>query len=96
MAHPNPDRWTPRLQDVESGILAQAGDIAALDSHVAGAVPQDLRNLHGDLYQKLLTNGDGSCGIHALFGRPALGYAGLFELKHDHARGLVREYLDRP
>ena len=64
--------------------------------HVEGQVPQQLMDRHGVRQWLLATNGDGSCGLHARFGEPAVGAAGEWELQCQDARQLLQHYLHWP
>ena len=63
--------------------------------HVEGQVPQQLMERHGVSQWLLATNGNGSCGLHARFGEPALAAAGEWELRCEGARQL-QQHLHRP
>ena len=64
--------------------------------HVEGQVPQQLMDLHGVRQWLVATNGDGSCGLHARFGEPALAAAGEWELRCEGARQLLQHHLNQP
>ena len=57
-------------------------------------VPEGIRSIHGEhmTWHEVQTNGNGACGLHAVFGVPS----DQRELEHWDARGLARELLGTP
>ena len=53
-----------------------------------------LRNSISTFLRSIRTNGDGTCGVHALFGSPALSYHGGYELFASRAREIAEYFLD--
>ena len=53
-----------------------------------------LRNKISTDVHSIRTNGDGSCGVHALFGSPELSYHGGYELFASRAREIAEYFLD--
>ena len=87
--------WEPTVLDAQNGILSGSSSALPLNMHVEGQVPQQLMDCHGVSQWLLVTNGDGSCGLHARFGEPALAAAGEWELRCEGARQLLQHHLHR-
>ena len=88
--------WEPTVSDAQNGILSRSSSALPLNMHVEGQVPQQLMDRHGVSQWLLATNGNGSCGLHARFGEPALAAAGEWELRCEGARQLLQHHLHRP
>ena len=55
--------------------------------------PQLLRNAISAQMRSIRTNGDGACGVHALFGSPELAINGGYELFAQNARVIAVEHM---
>ena len=55
--------------------------------------PQFLRNAISAQMRSIRTNGDGACGVHALFGSPELAINGGYELFARRARDIAVEHM---
>ena len=55
--------------------------------------PQLLRNAISAQMRSIRTNGDGACGVHALFGSPELAINGGYELFARRARVVAVEHM---
>ena len=55
--------------------------------------PQLLRNAISAQMRSIRTNGDGACGVHALFGSPELAINGGYELFAQRARVVAVEHM---
>ena len=84
--------WRLHRKERENNAITLTQAPVRLSVDDADAVDPIVRNLEGRHFFTAATNGDGACGVHAVFGKPAHGG----ELRAHHARRIIRRHLDIP